>query len=86
LIPAAEPNESPKFSLSKPLPAMPVATNKSEDAATVLNPNQEQIDAAEVKVNAANAAIKTPGKVQHARPDEYYEVQVTVSSTFAGLF
>jgi hypothetical protein len=46
-------------------------------------PNQEQIDAAEFKANAANAAIKTPSKVQHARPDEYYEVKVNALSAFA---
>jgi hypothetical protein len=74
---AAESKESPKASLSKRLSAMQVATYGLEDAITVGIPNREQIDTVEFKVNAANAAIKTPSKAQQARPDEYYEVKVT---------
>ena len=61
---------------------MPVVTDNSEDALAAGKSNQEQLDAAEVKINAANAAIKTPGKAQHAVPDEYYEVKVAALYSF----
>ena len=55
---------------------MPIITDGCEDVAATGKPNQEQIGAAEVKVNAANAALKPPTNLQQAGSTEYYEVQV----------
>ena len=73
---AAKPNESPNSSPLKPLPAMPVVVDTSKNTVDTSRLKREQLDAAEVKVNAANAAIKTPRKGQQAGLDEYYVVKV----------
>jgi hypothetical protein len=52
------------------------------DVVEIGEPNKEQIEAAEFKVNAANVAMKTPSRVQHAGPGEYYEVKVTALFPF----
>lgn len=77
LISSIEANGSLKASVSQPLPVVPVVNKIYDDMADVGEPNQDQIGAAEFKVNAANIAIKTPSRVQHTGPDEYYEVKVT---------
>jgi hypothetical protein len=55
---------------------IPNTTSNSDDASVAEKPNQKEMAAAEVKVNAANAIMKTPSTVDHARPDEYYEIGV----------
>ena len=55
---------------------MPSTTSNSDDAGVTEKPNQKEMAAAEVKVNAANAIMKTPSTVDRARPDEYYEIEV----------
>ena len=51
-------------------------TSNSDDAGITEKPNQKEMAAAEIKVNAANAVMKTPSTVDRTRPDEYYEIEV----------
>jgi hypothetical protein len=71
-------SENSKRSLSKLLPDMPSTTSSSDDAGVTEKVNQKEMAAAEVevKVNAANAMVKTPSTVDRARLDEYYEIEV----------
>jgi hypothetical protein len=66
----AKSSENSKTSL---LLDMPSTTNNSDVTG---KPNQKEMAAAEAKVNAANAIVKTPSTVDRARPDEYYEIEV----------
>jgi hypothetical protein len=67
----------------KPLHVELVAIEHPTAIVSIDKPNQEQIDAAKVKMNAANAALKIPSKVHHSRPDEYYKVKVSAPSALA---
>jgi hypothetical protein len=55
---------------------MPSTTRNSDDAGVTEELNQKEMAAAEVKVNAANATMRTPSTVDRARPDEYYKIEV----------
>ena len=72
----AKSSENSKTSPSKLLLDMPSTTRNSDDAGITEELNQKEMAAAEVKVNAANATMKTPSTVDRARPDEYYEIEV----------
>lgn len=69
----AKSSENSKTSLLLDIPS---TTSNSDDAGVTEKPNQKEMAATEVKVNAANAIMKTPPTVDHARPDEYYEIEV----------
>ena len=56
---------------------MPVDTNSTRNVAYVDKVDQTAIAGAEEKMNAANAAIKTPSRIiPNAVLDEYYDVKV----------
>jgi len=56
-------------------PVPPIPANLSTPAKS-MKPNQKEMAVVEVKINAANAILKTPSTVDRARPDEYYEIEV----------
>ena len=79
---AAISGECPNYSVPKWHPPASVVTCSSEDVIIIGKPNQDQVDAAEVKVNAANAGIKIPRTPQQAGSTEHYESKVTTPSIF----
>src|SRR5437588_4389475 len=61
---------------------IPGTTNNSGDAAVTAKAHPKELAAAEVevKVNAANAIMKTPSTVDRTRPEEYYVIEVRAFS------